>query len=173
MSRKDQVSPISLLLVVLNVLLSLNHSPLHDLAQESLAADNVAGKGAASQSLSVAALSGGTSSRGSAVASGTGTGTGSGSGTSTGSGAGTNLDRNDTTEGTSASAVLTADKADVLLTSDGTSACLAGRDGGDKRVVSLGTIPVAGVAAGNLGGNLDGGPLGSSAIRVDLAGVGA
>lgn len=163
MSRKDQVSPISLLLVVLNVLLSLNHSPLHDLAQESLAADNVAGKGAASQSLSVAALSGGTSSRGSAVASGTGTG----------SGTSTNLDRNDTTEGTSASAVLTADKADVLLTSDGTSACLAGRDGGDKRVVSLGTIPVAGVAAGNLGGNLDGGPLGSSAIRVDLAGVGA
>lgn len=171
MSRKDQVSPIFLLLVVLNVLLSLNHSPLHDLAQESLAADNVAGKGAASQSLSVAALSGGTSSRSSAVASGTGTG--SGSGTSTSSGAGTNLDRNDTTEGTSASAVLTADKADVLLTSDGTSACLAGRDGGDKRVVSLGTIPVAGVAAGNLGGNLDGGPLGSSAIRVDLAGVGA
>lgn len=171
MSRKDQVSPISLLLVVLNVLLSLNHSPLHDLAQESLAADNVAGKGAASQSLSVAALSGGTSSRGSAVASGTGTG--SGTSTSTSSGAGTNLDRNDTTEGTSASAVLTADKADVLLTSDGTSACLAGRDGGDKRVVSLGTIPVAGVAAGNLGGNLDGGPLGSSAIRVDLAGVGA
>lgn len=169
MSRKDQVSPISLLLVVLNVLLSLNHSPLHDLAQESLAADNVAGKGAASQSLSVAALSGGTSSRGSAVASGTGSGTS----TSTSSGAGTNLDRNDTTEGTSASAVLTADKADVLLTSDGTSACLAGRDGGDKRVVSLGTIPVAGVAAGNLGGNLDGGPLGSSAIRVDLAGVGA
>lgn len=171
MSRKDQVSPISLLLVVLNVLLSLNHSPLHDLAQESLAADNVAGKGAASQSLSVAALSGGTSSRGSAGAAGNGTG--SGTSTSTSSGAGTNLDRNDTTEGTSASAVLTADKADVLLTSDGTSACLAGRDGGDKRVVSLGTIPVAGVAAGNLGGNLDGGPLGSSAIRVDLAGVGA
>jgi len=93
------------------------------------------------------------------------------SGSSGGSSTGSHLDWNAATEWTSASSVLAADHADVLLSSDGTSASLTSWDSGLKWEIHLGVGAVVAVLAIDLCGDIYVGPVVSGTIGVDRARV--
>jgi len=80
------------------------------------------------------------------------------------------LDWDAATEWTGTSSVLALDHADIVLASDGASASLASWNSSlEWEINSLGVG--AAVLAGNLGGDIDVGPVATSSIGVDLAAV--
>jgi hypothetical protein len=88
-----------------------------------------------------------------------------------GSTSGSHLDWYAATEWTSAGSVLAADHADILLSSDGTSASLASWDGGGEWEIGHGVGTVVAVAALNLGSNINCLPVTSGTVGIDHAGV--
>jgi len=80
------------------------------------------------------------------------------------------LDWDTATEGTGTSSVLALNHADVVLASDSTSASLASWDSSLEWEIDSLCVGTA-VLAGNLGGDINVGPVTASAVGVDLAAV--
>jgi len=81
------------------------------------------------------------------------------------------LDWDAATEGTGTGSVLALNHADVVLSSDVTSASLASWDLSREREIGHGVGPVVAVGALNLGGDVDVGPVAAGTVSVDLASV--
>lgn len=84
---------------------------------------------------------------------------------------GSHLNGDDASEGTSTSGILAANKADIVLASNSTSALLVGGDGSGEREVGSLAISFTATSSGNVLGDLDVGPGGSGAVIVDHASV--